>query len=526
MTAGAEFKSVIPEPKPLHLPRPWTDDVVYMVLLDRFHRANPAGQGGPEPQGPWHGGSLAGLRAKLDYLCGLGVTALWVSPVFANQQDGFHGYWPVDHFAVDPRFGTMEELKGLVHDCHDRGLKVLLDMVVNHAGYEHPMAKDPARKDWFHRGQSIRWVDQRSLERGSLHGLPDFAQEKKEVARYLIDMALWWIDRTGVDGFRLDAVKHVPASFWKLFSKEIHDRFPEFFLMGEVFRGVPRYISRYQREDGIDSVLDVPFADTVRSALARDCEEPGPSLWSRLRELSREYRTMLFNEIVRKIFARRPTDMRWFSKLLECEDAYARPELLATFIDNHDLSRFLSEAGGSKARLRLALSVLMSWRGIPVITYGTEAGMAGLTEGSNRAPMSFGADPELEDFTRRLVRLRRGVSAFARGRQVELLADREVFAFLRDDHETRAVCAANNSRHAQTRVLPLPRENKPAVWLDAVSGERVIERKGILELRLAPCSARILVVGWRVGQAGTSERLLAFRPGSIKRRTRRGADPA
>jgi alpha-amylase len=516
------LRQVVPEPKPLHLPRPWTDDVVYMVLLDRFHR-----EGGPEPKAPWHGGNIAGVRAKLDYLQGLGVTALWLSPVFKNQDDGFHGYWPVDFRAVDPRFGTLEELQALVKDCHGRGMKVLLDMVLNHAGYEHPMTKDPATRDWFHRGQSIRWVDQKSLERGSLHGLPDFAQEKPEVASWLIDMTLWWVEQTGVDGFRLDAVKHVPASFWKRFSKEVCARHPEFFLVGEVFRGVPRYIARYQREDGIHSVLDVPFGDTVRSTLARDCEEPGPSLWSRLKELRREYKTMLFNEIMRKVFARRPTDMRWFSRLLESEEAYAHPELLATFIDNHDLSRFISEAGGSKERLKMALAVLFCWRGIPILTYGTEAGLSGRTEGSNRAPMPFGADPEIEEHTRRLVKLRRAVSAFTRGRTIEVLADREVFAFLRDDHETRGLCALNNSRAAQERTLSLPGSGKPAVWLDASTGERLVERDGSLKLSLAPRSARVLVVGWRVGAHGASERLSAFSPGSrsSKRRTRRGASP-
>ncbi|MBI5622977.1 MAG: alpha-glucosidase C-terminal domain-containing protein [Elusimicrobia bacterium] len=520
--AGISAGPVVPEPKPLHLPRPWTDDVVYMVLLDRFHRLSHA----QEPKAPWHGGSLAGLRAKLDYLCGLGVTALWVSPVFKNQDDGFHGYWPVDFFSVDPRFGTLEDLQGLVKDCHARGVKVLLDMVVNHAGYEHPMAKDPAKKDWFHRGQAIRWVDQGSLERGSLHGLPDFAQEKPEVAAWLTDMALWWIERTGVDGFRLDAVKHVPASFWKRFSGEIAARHRDFFLVGEVFRGVPRYIGRYQREDGIHSVLDVPFADTVRSALARDSEEPGPSLWERLKELRGEYRTMLFNEILRKVFARRPTDMRWFHLLLESEDAYVHPELLAPFIDNHDLSRFISEAGGSKERLKMALAVLMCWRGIPIITYGTEAGMSGRTEGSNRSPMVFGADPELEEHLRGLIKLRRAVSAFTRGRLISVLADRQVFAFMRDDHETRALCILNNSREPVERVLEFPAAAKPAVWLDAFTGERVVERHGKLALKLPARSARILVVGWRVAAPGSAERLSAFRPGSGKRRTRQGASPA
>lgn len=425
-----------------------------MILVDRFCRAEGAT---PAPQPPWHGGNLAGIRSKLDYLQDLGVSALWLSPVYRNQRDGCHGYWPVDFFAVDERFGTLAELRDLIGECHRRGLRVLLDMVLNHAGYDHPMARDPRYRGWFHRGGDIRWFDQRSIERGALHGLPDFAQEKPEVAQYLIDNCRWWQEQTGCDGFRLDAVKHVPAAFWKQFSAAMHAQAgPDFLLLGEVYRGVPSYIARYQREDGIDSVFDVPFADTVRSTLSHGSETPAPPLWRRLWQLRHEYRTMLLNEIMRRLKAGQPGNLRALAALHAADGAYVNPHLLATLIDNHDLSRFASEANRPE-RLRLALTLLLTWRGLPVLTYGTETGMRGRTDdGSNRAPLVFGADPELTAFVRTLIHLRRETPALTRGTQTEVHADRSVYVFVRDYGSERILVALNNAPRAQVRTVRLP----------------------------------------------------------------------
>lgn len=473
------------------LARPWCDAVIYMLLIDRFHRAGD----GPPPHAPFLGGNLAGVRDKLDYLQGLGISALWLSPVYKNQADGYHGYWPVDFFAVDERFGTMAELRELIDECHRRGLKVLLDMVLNHTGYDCPMARDPQYRSWFHHGGDIKWFDQKSIERGSLHGLPDFAQEKPAVARWLIDNCLWWHEQTGCDGFRLDAVKHIPAAFWQQFSSEIHARAgKEFLLLGEVYRGVPEYIARYQREDGIDSVFDVPFADTVRSAFTRSCEAPAPTLWSRLCDLRQNYRTMLFNEIVRKLTARKASDMHWFAELAKADGAYLQPRQLATIIDNHDLSRFAAETDRPAERLRLALTLLLTWRGIPVITYGTEIGMTGRTsDGSNRAMMRFGADPELTAFMAKLVKLRRSTPALTRGTQLPVHVDRAVYAYLREHEGTRVLTVLNNSRREQQRTLKLPAWiGWSGNWRDLLAEGTLTANAGKLALTLPPRSARVL----------------------------------
>lgn len=481
------------KPEPLSVPRPWREDIVYMILVDRFHR----GKNSPgDPAPPFHGGNFAGIMEKLDYLQDLGVTALWLSPVYKNQPDGCHGYWPIDFYAVDERFGTMDELAALVNECHRRGMKVLLDKIFNHAGYQHPMAADPKYKKWFHTEWDIRWVDQKKLEMGSLHGLPDFAHENPEVSRYLIDMALWWYETTGVDGFRLDAVKHVPIRFWKQFSEEIHRRAgPDFLLLGEVFRGIPGYLARYQGKDKIDSVFDVPFADTVRNCLARDCEEHAPNIFLRIKELWKEYKTMLYNEILRKLFDRHPSDMRKFSELLQADRVYPEAGSLAPIIDNHDLARFISEAGGSEERLKLALTMLLTWRGIPVLTYGTECGMEGRTDGSNRAPLPFGQNPELHAFTRKLIELRRSNPALTRGGMKELWADREVFAYLRESGDSKVLIVVNNSRDPQERSLKIPGSVKPGgCWMELFGQKQVRMDQDKLNLRLDPRSAVILTL--------------------------------
>jgi glycosidase len=210
-------------------------------------------------------------------------------------------------------------------------------------------------------------------------------------------------------------------------------------------------------------------------------------------ELRLEYRTMLFNEIVRKAFARRPTDMRWFGALSACEEAYSKPMLMAPFIDNHDMSRFATESFPCGPRLRMALTLLLTWRGIPILTYGTECGMRGKTDGENRAPMPFGADPELTAFTRRLLRMRRSVGALTSGGVREILADREVYAFLRESPGGFALVALNNSRLRQVRELRIPELGARRRWRDPSSGMGVRLERRCLRMSLKGRSARVLL---------------------------------
>src|SRR5690606_5079311 len=140
----------------------------------------------------------------------------------------------------------MEEFKTLVQEAHNRDIKIILDLVVNHTGYQHPWLDDPDKQDWFHEDEAILdWDNQENVENGRLAGLPDLAQENPEVREYLLDMAKWWIQETDVDGYRLDTVKHVPKDFWEEFAREVKSVKDNFFLIGEVWHNDPTYVADY-----------------------------------------------------------------------------------------------------------------------------------------------------------------------------------------------------------------------------------------------------------------------------------------
>ncbi len=447
--------------------RPWTDDVVYMAMVDRFHNGDSSNDGTNPAR---HGGDLQGVIDKLDYLQDLGVTALWIDPVEKNQEDGYHGYWPTDFDQVDPHRGSMETLVKLREEANKRGIKLILDRVINHTGYTHEWAKDPEKKDWFHDGGGMWGLSQEKMETGSLHGLPDLAQENPEVADWLIESNRDWIKKTGAQGYRLDAVKHVHKEFWPRFADAMKQEGGEnFFMVGEVFRGVPEYVADYQRNGKLDSCFDVPLVDAVRNTFTHDAEERGPNFLSRAYDVWTNRKHLLFNEAMRKLAGSGMGDMRNLGEVFAQDNAYPHPELLATFIDNHDVSRFLTEAGEhGEEKLKLALALIFTVRGIPTVLYGTESGMEG--KAGERDDMKFDTNPEMKAFFKQLTALRKDNVELRRGEQHELLSDKKVYAFARVHPEGTSLVALNNSRKAQERDLPGGKPGQLAT--DLLTGQR------------------------------------------------------
>jgi glycosidase len=217
--------------------RDWSDAVLYFVILDRFADGSGANNTNVDRNNPggFHGGDLAGLTAQLDEIAELGATALWITPV-ARQIDycppaqpptgvtvpggwfehcAFHGYWADDYQTLDPRFGTEAELKALIEAAHARGIKVLLDVVYNHVGYDARYLTE--KPGWFRTKPVDCAADPLTCQVG---GLPDFRTELPEVQDYLLDAQLGLASRTGLDGFRLDTVKHVEHEFWQRHRRE------------------------------------------------------------------------------------------------------------------------------------------------------------------------------------------------------------------------------------------------------------------------------------------------------------------
>ncbi|MDF2520300.1 MAG: alpha amylase, catalytic domain protein, partial [Clostridia bacterium] len=248
-------------------------DLIYFIMTDRFadgdESTNQFKDVDKNSPRAYHGGDFQGIIDKLDYIKDLGATAIWITPVAENTEGGYHGYWINDFYKVDPHLGSMEDLKSLVSEAHERDIKVLIDYVVNHTSPSSQMLKEkPA--DWFHPKKGIsNWNSQEELENNWLYDLPDFNVENPEVKDFLIENALWWIEQTGIDGMRLDTVRHVPKPFWNEFANDIKAKYPDFYLLGEVWNdNSPTYIEQYHKL-GIDGMTDYPLFKGIREAFTR-----------------------------------------------------------------------------------------------------------------------------------------------------------------------------------------------------------------------------------------------------------------
>lgn len=463
-------------------------DIMYFILIDRFVDGNPANNQGnnpnsyepfngsnPEALKKYQGGDLAGITQSLDSLKALGISMLWISPFIDNSNTDYvgwwpyHGYHPIDFFQVDEHFGTLDDLKKLVTETHARNMKIIFDMPFNQTAADHPWIDDPSKKNWFHmndQGQPYvitDWQNQEQIERGELHGLPDLAQERPEVSEYLFEVSKYWIEETHCDGFRLDAVKHIPIGFWKEYTTRIKNMAgSEFLLLGEVFWGESWRIEPYQ-DIGFDYLFDIPGYYAIRNTFNK-----GAGLGD-------------------------------FSKFYEL-NAENLPDIsFATLIDNHDVPRFnvdLDQHAWEKQLL--ALGWLMTAPGLPVIYSGTELGMKGYAVDDvrgesqdylNRLPYPSTLSEEQvfhKKQFKELTQLRNQIPAFQWGGFHEIYKDWSMYAYLRDLGDEHLLVCLNNAATQEFISIPLP-EGLELSELHKVYGEAVIrvEVRDLL-LRLPP----------------------------------------
>lgn len=461
----------------------WEGKSIYYAVTDRFFNGDPANDQGTHPKQPlrFHGGDWKGLTEKLDYLQDLGVDALWISCPYLNQRnfqgsDGFHGYWPEDFRQAEPSFGNKADLKELIDQAHQRGLKVLLDVVTNHTAYDHPWTQ--SRPDWFHQEGEMWGILPSQVERGQLSGLPDLAQERPDVAAYLTDVHRDWL-ALGFDGFRLDAIRHVPESFTRDFQQAMKSQKPDFFSLGEVFWQSPNYVSGYQNRT-VDSVFDFPLAYAIRDVFAGD-----PSRTPEVRrELSEELRQLNDQEAERMLLRGDGSrSMKRLSKVLAQDYLYDNPGKLATMIDNHDMSRFMSDTGGDIRKQELALAFLYAVRGTPCVYYGSEVAMEGFGV-ENRNDMEWGKNPALTDRFCQMVQCRKDSEALQWGTQVERLVTHDTLALSRVRADEEVVCLFNNAEEARKLRVPLPHLPAGSKLHELFSGRDGLCQDGVLEVEL------------------------------------------
>lgn len=359
-----------------------SSDVVYLLMPDRFARV--CSSNGIMPRmrdksvcskhpDTRHGGNIAGMNEHLDYLAELGVTAIWHTPTLENDmpQYSYHGYAITDYYQTDPRLGSNEEYRQFVHNAHVRGIKVIKDIVFNHCGSMNFLYADRPSSDWFSNGGEFLQTsfrtgavsdvhaslyDKKLTVKGwFVHSMPDFNQRNRHVMTYLIQVSVWWIEYSGIDGIRQDTYPYNDREGMVRWCNVIEREYPGFNIVGETWVNHNVGVSYWQKDSAIaapfnshlPTVMDFPLMTLLNIAVDEQTDE-----WNGLGRIY-EY--------------------------ISQDAVYADPLRLLTFLDNHDTDRFQKDAVMAKNidRYKQALTLLLTLRGIPQIYSGTEIGMWG-----------------------------------------------------------------------------------------------------------------------------------------------------
>lgn len=438
-------------------------DVLYMLMPDRFANGSnnndqidgmntyKVDRSQPSLR---HGGDLEGIRQHLDYFTDLGVTALWFTPVLENNSPDdnnsstYHGYATTDYYKVDPRFGTNEEYRKLVDEAHEKGLKVVMDMIFNHCGFDHPWVKDMPTKDWFN---TPEWLegDKSKYQQTSykltpvvdpyaskidLHEtvdgwfvptMPDLNQRNKHLMTYLIQNSIWWIETVGIDGIRMDTYPYADKHGMAQWMKTLNEEYPNYNVVGETWVTEPAYTASWQKGSKLSNensylktVMDFSFYDKINQAKKEETDD----WW---KGYNRIYNSFVYDYL------------------------YPNPSSVMAFIENHDTDRFLGN-GRDTLALKQALALLLTVKRIPQLYYGTEILMNGtkeVTDGNVRKDFPGGfpgdthnaftaagrtkAENDMYNWTRRLLHWRQGNEAIVKGSQTQFIPINGVYAIAR-----------------------------------------------------------------------------------------------
>lgn len=449
-----------------------TSDVIYLLMPDRYANGDPANDNvdtmlekanRTNPNGR-HGGDLKGISDNLDYIKDLGVTGIWINPFLENNQPAFsyHGYSITDLYRVDPRYGSNEEFKNLVSKAHRMGLKLVMDMIFNHIGSEHWWMKDLPSSDWVHKFSQFTRTNHRAsthmdpyaaetdadlMEKGWFDvTMPDLNQSNPLVETYLTQNSLWWIAYSGIDGIRMDTYPYPEKNMMSRWAKRVTEEFPGFFIVGEVW---------YQQEaptaywsfckinnDGyqanLPSITDFPLSLATHRAFNE------PDTWTD--GLARIY------------------------LVLSQDFLYPYPLRNVIFLDNHDLPRFFTQTGMRPEIYKMALSFILTTRGIPQFYYGTEIVMQGdknRGDGYLREDFPGGWNGDAKNaftgqnlnqtekdayaFTKKLLNWRKDKEVIHTGKLKQFIPENNLYVYFRyNDKESVMIILNNSDKESKT----------------------------------------------------------------------------
>lgn len=477
-------------------------DVLYMLMPDRFassgvDRSNIKGMKAytinrKEPS-LRHGGDINGIRQHLDYFKELGVTALWFTPVLENnlpdggKSSSYHGYATTDYYRVDPRFGSNDDYIQLIEEAHQKGLKVVMDMIFNHCGFEHPWVSDMPSHDWLNTPEWLAPENQANNKKtktidGAAHvndkylqtsykltpvldpyaseidlketvdgwfvpSMPDLNQRNSHLMTYLIQNSEWWIETAGIDGIRMDTYPYADRTAMAHWMEVLNDEYPNFNTVGETWVTEPAYTAAWQKDSklstqnsNLKTVMDFAFFDRINAGKNEETD----GWWN---GFNRVYNSLCYDYL------------------------YNDPSYVMAFIENHDTDRFLGE-GQDTLALKQALALLLTINRIPQLYYGTEVLMNGTkkqTDGYVRCdfPGGFPGDAQnaftkegrtkeqnqMFNWLSRLLHWRQGNKLITEGKQTQFMPVDGVYVVARTLNGKAVLTVLNGTSH-QKKMHP------------------------------------------------------------------------
>jgi glycosidase len=455
-----------------------TKDVIYLITPDRFANGDPSNDAAlglrqPNPARNEmygrHGGDLKGITDRLGYIHDMGFTAIWNMPVQTNDQakESYHGYAITNHYEIDPRFGTNADYRNLALKAEAKGIKIIMDVILNHCGDGHWWMKDFPFKDWInfdgkfvsttHRRETVqdphvsKYDAKMQTEGWFVPAMPDLNQNNPFMATYLIQNTIWWIEYAHLGGIRIDTYPYSEKHFAAKWSDAVLAEYPNFNLVGEEWSSNPIITSYWQRgkvnRDGFKSslpaLMDFPLQNALTDAMNENDQDWGKGL--------------------NKIYS-----------VLSSDLLYANPDNLVVFGDNHDMSRFYTQVKHDQALFRMGIAFLMTTRGIPQIFYGTENLMSNPNSSEHGeirgdfyggwpgdakdavTQRGFTADEiSTQDYFKKLLNWRKNNAVIHDGKLLHFGPENGVYVYFRYTHTGKVMVVLN--KNAQEKVLDVAR---------------------------------------------------------------------
>lgn len=426
--------SLITDNDLLNLPD-WLDDaVVYQIFPERFYNGNSklnpnnlTNWGELPKRDSFFGGDLTGIYKKIDYLADLGVNVIYLTPIFQSTSN--HKYNIDDYLKIDKHFGDEKIFKNLVKKVHDKDMKIILDAVFNHSGYNffafedlRKKGEDSNYKDWYlYDSLPLKTetpVNYETFAR-NIPDLPKLNTKNKEVQDYLLKVTEYWMKKFEIDGWRLDVADEVDPSFWQRFRKKVKSLDQEAYIIGEVWHSGMKWLQGNQ----FDAIMNYSFTEAVIDFIAKD--KIGPSEFDNRLTLNR----MSYREDI--------------------------TSSLLNLLDSHDTARILRHCNENKNKMKLAVLFQMTYPGVPMILYGDELGLTGGDDPDSRRCMPWNSnvsDYNLHDFYKKLITLRKENEVLQKGSYQSFRIDeaKNIYSFKRVLNSKEIIVIINNNPEKRT----------------------------------------------------------------------------